>query len=192
MPAFKLILLFIKVFVKPRDKDTFSHYSVEAYLYLLVKAIIVMLDVDFHSPDFYPECGITYVIIGARYMNKWVFIKHKRRKSYELPAGHIDEEEDTDTAAQRELQEETGAKKYKIVCISTYTVRENNKLRAGRLYYADIEIMGGARDEKEIDDIILSDSLPARLGFHHVQRVLFNYLQKYLSGRINSAREDTL
>ncbi|MBN1388667.1 MAG: NUDIX domain-containing protein [Bacteroidales bacterium] len=144
-----------------------------------------MLTVDFHSPAYYPDCGLIYVIIGARYLNKWVFIKHKQRKGYELPAGHIDEGEDTETAARRELEEETGAKDYKIECISTYTVCENNKLRAGRLYYAEIETIGEEKDEKEIDDIILSDSLPSMLSFHYVQAVLFDYLQKYFSNQVN-------
>ena len=151
-----------------------------------MKNRIIMLIVDFHSPDYYPECGLTYVIIGARYLNKWLFIKHKQRKSHELPAGHIDEGEDADTAARRELEEETGAIKYKIVCISTYTVSEKNKLRAGRLYFAEIDNMGEEWDEKEIDEVVLSDSLPAELGFHHVQEALFNYLQKYLTDQINS------
>ncbi len=151
-----------------------------------------MLKVDFHPPDYYPECGFTYVIIGARYLNKWVFIKHKQRRSYELPAGHIHEEEDTDTAASRELEEETGAKKYKIVCVSTYTVSENSKLRAGRLFYAEIEAMGGERDDKEIDEVILSDYLPAVRSFHHVQRALFNYLQKYLSEHIKALKDNSL
>jgi len=151
-----------------------------------------MLKIDFHPPDYYPECGFTYVIIGARYLNKWVFIKHKQRKRYELPAGHIHKEEDTDTAAGRELEEETGARKYKIVCVSTYTVSENGKLRAGRLFYAEIEAMGGERDEKEIDEVILSDCLPAEHSFHHVQKALFNYLQKYLPDHINSLKDNTL
>ncbi|HCC71328.1 MAG TPA: hypothetical protein DEQ09_09295 [Bacteroidales bacterium] len=45
-----------------------------------------MQEVDFHSPDYYPDCGLKYVIIGARYKDKWVFIKNKLRKGYELPS----------------------------------------------------------------------------------------------------------
>ena len=145
-----------------------------------------MMKVDFHSPRYYPDCGLTYVIIGARYLDKWVFIKHKHRKSYELPAGHINKEEDTDAAARRELEEETGATKYRIECISTYIVNEDNKLRAGRLYYAEIETKGKEKDENEIDDVMLSDTLPLKLSFPYVQTVLFDFLQEYLAHQINS------
>jgi len=141
--------------------------------------IIDMLRVDFHSPDYHPECGLKYVIIGARHLNKWVFIKHKRRKGYELPAGHINNKEDPDKAAERELSEETGASKFEIRCISTYTVLEENKLRAGRLYYADIISIGDHKDMDEIDEVIFSEYLPPVLTFPYVQSVLFDYLEKY-------------
>ncbi len=145
-----------------------------------------MLKVDFYSPFFVPECGLTYVIIGARYTNMWMFIKHKHRMSYELPAGHIKNTEDAGDAARREMEEETGALRYNIECIATYTVSEDGRLRAGRLYYAGIESVGNERDDSEIDEVILSSSLPPDLGFPDVQSVLFEYLEKYHAGQINS------
>jgi len=145
-----------------------------------------MLKVDFYSPSFLPECGLTYVIIGARYRNMWVFIRHKHRKSYELPAGHINHEEDVDDAARRELEEETGARQYSIECISTYTTSDDGRLRAGRLYYADIESLENDWDDSEIEDVIFSSSLPPNIGFPDVQSVLFEYLERYHEGQINS------
>lgn len=144
-----------------------------------------MLEITFHPPGHYPECGFKYVVIGARYKDKWVFVRHKHRNSYEIPAGHINSGEDTDMAAGRELQEETGAIKYEIECISTYTILENNKLRAGRLYYAEIESIGQERDDSEIEKVIFSDALPRIISFPHVQSVLFDYLEKY---RINRGK----
>lgn len=135
--------------------------------------------VDFHPPSYYPQCGLVFVIIGARYKGKWVFIKHKHRKGYELPAGHIDEEEHPDSAARRELAEETGALEYELECISAYTVSDDGEMRAGRLYYAEIEKLGQQIDEDEIDDVILSDSLPSQLTFPYVQGMLFDYLEKH-------------
>ncbi|MEA1887198.1 MAG: NUDIX domain-containing protein [Bacteroidota bacterium] len=144
-----------------------------------------MLEIQFHSSGYYPECGFRYVVIGARYKDKWVFIRHKHRNSYEIPAGHINSDEDTDMAAGRELQEETGAIKYKIECISTYTIIENNELRAGRLYYAEIESIGQEWDDSEIEKLLFSDVLPTVLSFPYVQTVLFDYLEKY---RINQQK----
>jgi len=138
-----------------------------------------MLQIKFHSPDYYPDCGFSYVVIGARYRGKWVFIRHRQRRSYEIAAGHINEQEDTDMAAGRELEEETGAKKYKIECIASYTILEDNKLRAGRLYYADIEKMEEEWDDSEVEGVILSDKLPEISSFPYVQAVLFRFLEKY-------------
>jgi len=145
-----------------------------------------MPEVSFHPPDYYPECGYKFVIIGARHLGRWVFIKHKRRRGYELPAGHIKRGENPDEAAGRELMEETGAVSYTIACISTYTVHDDNGLRAGRLYYADIEDIGPDYDKDEVDEVIMSDSLPTVLSFPYVQKILFNYLQEYLNDQINS------
>lgn len=138
-----------------------------------------MPEISFHSPEYYPGCGLRYVIIGARYLDRWVFIKHRRRKGYELPAGHIMRNENPDRAAARELREETGAGGFNITCIATYTVSEDDELRAGRLYYADIIEIGTSRDDSEVEDVIYSDQLPAKLSFPHVQKVLFEYLLQY-------------
>ncbi len=51
---------------------------------------------------------LTYVVIGTRYLDKWVFVRHKLRRTWEIPGGHIEEDETPLEAAQRELQEETG------------------------------------------------------------------------------------
>jgi 8-oxo-dGTP diphosphatase len=147
-----------------------------------------MIKVDFHSSDFIPDCGLTYVIIGARFSNKWVFIRHKRRKGFELPAGHIMKNEDPDKAAERELSEETGAVKFRINCIATYTVNDDNSVGAGRLYYADIITLGEDKDEDEIEEVIFSESLPAILTFPYVQSVLFDYLDGYRKDKKSPAR----
>ena len=93
-----------------------------------------MTEIDFYGPDFTPFVELTYVIIGGRYRGEWVFIKHRKRKGFELPAGHIRDNEDPDSAASRELREETGAKRFSIECIATYTVRENKHIGAGRVF----------------------------------------------------------
>ncbi|MEE4215364.1 MAG: NUDIX domain-containing protein [Bacteroidales bacterium] len=146
-----------------------------------------MLEIKFHSPEYYPHCGFTYVVIGARYRGRWVFIRHRHRRSYEIPAGHINEHEDPDIAAGRELEEETGAKKYTIECISTYTIMEDEKLRAGRLYYADIEILGEKTDDSEIERVVFSDQLPEIKSFTYVQTVLFRFLEDYTVNKSGQA-----
>ncbi len=67
-----------------------------------------MVTVELISPEREPFT-VSYVVIAARHKGGWLFVRHRRRGGYELPAGHPDAAEDTVEAAVRELTEETGA-----------------------------------------------------------------------------------
>lgn len=49
------------------------------------------------------------VVIYAKYNDKMVMCKHEKRETWEIPGGHIEKGEIPETAAKRELYEETGA-----------------------------------------------------------------------------------
>ncbi|TFH38012.1 MAG: NUDIX domain-containing protein [Bacteroidia bacterium] len=132
--------------------------------------------ITFSPPGYLPDHGIGYVIIGARYRGQWIFVYHNRRKSWGLPAGHIDGGENPDIAARRELEEETGALEFNIDCLSTYTVISENSIGSGRLYFAEVEKLGEIQDREEIGDIICSDNIPGGVAFPEVQEALFNHL----------------
>jgi len=134
-------------------------------------------EVTFNSPTYMPVHGLTYVIIGARYSGRWIFVFHNRRKGYSLPAGHIDEGEDPDVAARRELAEESGALEFTISCIATYTVVSGKVAGSGRLYYAEVSEIGEIIDTDEIGNIIFSDSIPEGVIFPEIQEPLFNRLK---------------
>ena len=138
-----------------------------------------MVEVDFHSCNYSDNIPPTYVIVGARYENQWVFVKSRKRGSYEMPAGHIDEEESAFEAAGRELMEETGAKKFVMECISTYSVVHKESRQIGKLFYADVLEMGNIEDQDEIEDRILRTTLPDNLTFPEVQERLFSRLEDF-------------
>ena len=118
---------------------------------------------------------LTYVIIGARYREEWIFVRHRERQSWELPAGHIEAGEDPDSAAERELYEETGARDAVLVVISDYLVIDGSRQAYGRLYFAEVNELGKL-PEHEIAEIRLSTELPQQLTYPEVQGVLFSLL----------------
>ncbi|MEZ5010577.1 MAG: NUDIX domain-containing protein [Bacteroidales bacterium] len=99
-------------------------------------------EVKFYPPGYKPEEGLTYVIIGAVYLNRWIFVFHNSRQNYGLPAGHIVPGEEPMEAARRELAEETGALSYTIMAVATYSVDTGERKGFGRLFFAEIEKKG--------------------------------------------------
>ena len=122
-----------------------------------------------------PDAELTYVIIGARYREKWIFVRHRDRQSWEMPAGHIEAGEDPDHAAARELHEETGAINPALSVISDYQVTDGNRQAYGRLYLAKVKELGPL-PEHEIEEIKSCRELPGQLTYPEVQRVLFSLL----------------
>jgi 8-oxo-dGTP diphosphatase len=139
--------------------------------------------VIFSPPGSQPAHGLTYVIIGARYQDKWIFVFHNRRRSYGMPAGHIDHGEDSCSAAERELREETGALKFTLERVAVYTVESGDKAGSGVLFFAEVDALGEILDKEEIGNIFLSDKLPDDSAFSEIQVILFNYLVKYTNAR---------
>jgi len=126
-------------------------------------------------PHSVADPDLSYVIIGARYREEWIFVRHRERQSWELPAGHIEAGEDPDSAAERELYEETGARDAALSVISDYLVIDGNRQAYGRLYFAEVNELG-MLPEHEIEEIRLSTELPQQLTYPEVQGVLFSLL----------------
>jgi 8-oxo-dGTP diphosphatase len=119
------------------------------------------------------ESDLTYVVIGAHYRGDWIFVRHRDRETWEMPAGHIEQGESADQAAVRELYEEAGAVRSSLDHICDYSVTFNGKTEFGRLYGAMVEELEPGL-EFEIEERLFTDSLPQNLTYPDVQTVLFN------------------
>ncbi len=119
------------------------------------------------------DSELTYVVIGARYQGQWIFVRHRERQSWEMPAGHIEPGEEPDRAAVRELYEEAGVVNSSLTVISDYSVNDGEKSASGRLYFADVKELEPLPDH-EIAEIKLSTELPAHLTYPEVQTLLFS------------------
>ena len=137
-----------------------------------------MTQVEFYSTDYFCSTDIDIVVIGARFRDQWIFVKSLKRACYEMPAGHVEKDEQADFAAARELMEETGAIKFVIECINTYSVRIDKETKWGKLYLAYVLELGEIPDKKEIDHIYLDDSIPGYSKFREVQIPLYKRLKE--------------
>ena len=130
-----------------------------------------MLKVDIH-PVTRTNPHFKYVVIISRYGDKWVFVRHRDRQTWEIPGGHIEAGESPDDAASRELKEETGAFEFDLVPVADYSVEIDAKITYGRLYFAEIKAHGLLPDS-EIAEMALFDDMPDNLTYPLIQPILF-------------------
>jgi len=139
-----------------------------------------MTEVKFYNPSYTPDIKLTYAVIAARYNHSWMYVRHHKRNTWEIPGGHIEENETADDAAERELAEETGAVDFRIECVATYSVQKNGETGFGRLYFADITKLGPIPDISEIAEMKMMDSLPENLTHPDIQPQLYQQILEYL------------
>ena len=126
-------------------------------------------------PGSVDDSELSYVVMGARYRGEWIFVRHRERQSWELPAGHIEEGEGPDRAAVRELYEEAGVVNSSLTVKADYSVSDKGKRAFGRLYLADVKELEPLPDH-EIEEIKFSSELPSYLTYPEVQTLLFSLL----------------
>ena len=126
-------------------------------------------------PGSVDDSELTYVVMGARYQGQWIFVRHRERESWEMPAGHIEPGEGPDRAAVRELYEEAGVVNSSLTVISDYSVSQGGETAFGRLYCAEVNELE-ALPEHEIEEIKMSRELPSHLTYPEVQTRLFSLL----------------
>lgn len=131
---------------------------------------------------FYNEINnedLKFAVIMARYNGKWIFCKHKKRETYEIPGGHREANENIVDAAKRELQEETGAIDFNIEPITVYSVTRKNSVNSnenetfGMLFYAEVYSLNSTL-ENEIEQIDFFNKMPINLTYPEIQPYLYN------------------
>ncbi len=136
------------------------------------------MKIEFYSIDSDVN-NLKFVVIQARYQGQWIFVRHHERTTWELPGGHIEADEDTDSAAKRELWEETGALDFQLIPVCNYSVERKESKTYGRLYFAEVYKLGSL--EHEIEEISLRDFLPDQLTYNQIQPYLYEKIKEYIA-----------
>lgn len=104
---------------------------------------------------------LKFAVILSRANGKWVFCKHRERDTLEIPGGHREPGEDIETAARRELYEETGAISFTIqpVCVYAVVRDDSPEESCGMLFFAEIEEFEQEL-HSEIEKILFLDQPP--------------------------------
>lgn len=131
------------------------------------------------SRDSIEEAKLTYVVIAAREKGKWIFVRHRERSTWEMPAGHIERGESAEQAANRELFEETGTVRSTLKYLCDYQVSVDEETESGRLYFANI-LDRNAKLEFEIAELCFVPDLPSSLTYPEVQGILFQHANAFL------------
>ncbi len=123
---------------------------------------------------------VTYVVIAVRYDGGWLFVRHRKRGGYELPAGHPDKGEDSVEAAVRELMEETGALDFTLEPVTYYYVDTGSGKKFGRLFLAIVDTLGEITDKREIEGVKVFRRLPRDLSLSEVMTFLYRTAARYI------------
>lgn len=119
---------------------------------------------------------LKFAVIVSKHNGKWVFCKHKQRRTLEVPGGHREMGEKIGETAKRELYEETGAVDFTIKPICVYSViSDDNDAEEtfGMLYFADINAFE-SKLHSEIERIYLLDDLPSQWTYPLIQPKLID------------------
>ena len=122
-----------------------------------------------------PDEELIIAMIVSKYRGKNVYVRHRERKTYEIPGGHREPNETIEECAKRELMEETGATKFTIKPLFTLGVEKEAFEDYGQVYLAEIEEFSGEL-EYEMEEVVFLDGEPESYTYPAIQTAIINRL----------------
>ena len=143
-----------------------------------------MVKVNFYKLNSIEDNKLTFAVIMSKFKDKWIYVKHTERCTWEIPGGHREDKESIIETASRELFEETGANKFKLTPVCIYAVERNEKINytesLGQLFYAEIDEVEEL-PEYEIEEIKLFNDIPKELTYPLIQPFLHEKVLEFIS-----------
>lgn len=143
-----------------------------------------MIKVNFYDLNTIENSNLAFAVIMAKFKNKWIYVKHKERNTWEMPGGRREKKENIYDTASRELFEETGASKFKLTPICIYAVERDEIIEYtesfGQLFYAEIDEIEEL-PQFEIEKIKLFDNMPKELTYPLIQPFLYNKVIEFIN-----------
>jgi 8-oxo-dGTP diphosphatase len=136
-------------------------------------------DIRFFETTGDESVDYTFSIIVSRYRSQWIWVRHRDRDTWELPAGHVEKGERALEAARRELYEETGALDYVIKPVVSYEGTYLGNQVFGCIFLAEIDELGDL-PEFEIRERGFFPDLPGPLTYPRIQPLFFSYVKDRL------------
>ena len=136
-------------------------------------------DIRFFEPTDGEKVNYTFAIIVSRYRSQWIWVRHRDRDTWELPAGHVETGESVLEAARRELFEETGALDYLINPVVSYEGKYLGNQVFGCIFLAEIDELGDL-PEFEIRERGFFPDIPESLTYPNLQPVFFSHVKEKL------------
>jgi 8-oxo-dGTP diphosphatase len=131
-----------------------------------------MIKAKIINSNMVPNDQLSFAVIMASYNNKWLFVRHKERSTWEIPGGHRDDCEPIEKTAARELYEETGTVPSVLELVCIYCVNSDNVLSYGALFYASVATLDALPD-MEIAEVKSFGTMPDNLTYPAIQPLLF-------------------
>lgn len=130
-----------------------------------------MIKVEFHNLKTIDDKKLEFAVICSEYKSQWIWVKHKKRETWEIPGGRRELGEEILNTAKRELFEETSAIDFEITEICDYSVTKGEQTRYGRLYHANVKELKQTL-EFEIEKVQFFSETPKDLTYPEIQPLL--------------------
>lgn len=141
-----------------------------------------MIKVNFYDFNKVEDEKLLFAVIMAKYKDNWIYVRHKERRTFEIPGGHREKGESINEAAARELFEETGAIEYTLSQICVYSVERDEEVEYtksfGGLFYAEVDTLDDMPDF-EMSEVKLFKEIPEELTYPLIQPYLHNKVENF-------------